>query len=230
YHYALPIFAKGGIIRKNAKGVAKSILFAQIILIIALMPIFTFQKVEGKMFAPLAFTLGYALLGSLLLSLTYVPAMCKLLLNTHVVDRHNPVAEFFRRLIFNCYQFAHRHIKATLFFFALLLTICSIGFTKIGTEFIPELNEGAIYIRATLPNSVNLDESVRLTKEMKEKLRRFQEVKFILTQTGRPNDGTDPTGFFNIEFHVQLKDDNEWRKNITKEDLLEEMEATLNVY
>ncbi|MCL4640763.1 MULTISPECIES: efflux RND transporter permease subunit [Olivibacter] len=222
--------AKGGIIRKNAKGVAKSILFAQIILIIALMPIFTFQKVEGKMFAPLAFTLGYALLGSLLLSLTYVPAMCKLLLNTHVVDRHNPVAEFFRRLIFNCYQFAHRHIKTTLFLFALLLTICSIGFTKIGTEFIPELNEGAIYIRATLPNSVNLDESVRLTKEMKEKLRRFQEVKFILTQTGRPNDGTDPTGFFNIEFHVQLKDDNEWRKNITKEDLLEEMEATLNVY
>lgn len=222
--------AKGGIIRKNAKGVAKSILFAQIILIVALMPIFTFQKVEGKMFAPLAFTLGYALLGSLLLSLTYVPAMCKLLLNANVVDKHNPVAEFFRNLIFRFHQFAHRHIKTTLFLFIALLTICCVGFSRIGTEFIPELNEGAIYIRATLPNSVNLDESVRLTKEMKQKLRKFQEVKFVLTQTGRPNDGTDPTGFFNIEFHVQLNDEKEWRKNITKEKLLEDIEAKLNVY
>ncbi|WP_134090631.1 efflux RND transporter permease subunit [Olivibacter sp. XZL3] len=222
--------AKGGIIRRNAKGVAKSILFAQIILIVALMPIFTFQKVEGKMFAPLAFTLGYALLGSLLLSLTYVPAMCKLLLNTNVVDKHNPVSEFFRKKIFRLHQFAHRHIKATLFLFIALLTICCVGFSRIGTEFIPELNEGAIYIRATLPNSINLDESVRLTKEMKQKLRKFQEVKFVLTQTGRPNDGTDPTGFFNIEFHVQLKDEEEWRKNVTKERLLEEIEAELNVY
>lgn len=222
--------AKGGIIRKNARGVAKSILFAQIILIVALMPIFTFQKVEGKMFTPLAFTLGYALLGSLLLSLTYVPAMCKLLLSTNVVDKHNPITEFLRAIIFRFYQFAYRHIKTTLFLFVALLVVCCIGFTKTGTEFIPELNEGAIYIRATLPNSVNLDESVRLTKEMKQKLRQFQEVKFVLTQTGRPNDGTDPTGFFNIEFHVQLKDEEEWRKHHTKEALLAEMEAELNVY
>lgn len=221
---------KGGIIRTNAKGVAKSILFAQIILIIALMPIFTFQKVEGKMFAPLAFTLGYALLGSLLLSLTYVPAMCKLLLKKNIVDKYNPITEFVRKTIFGLYQFSHKHLKATLFGFIVLLLISIFGFAKIGTEFIPKLNEGAIYIRATLPNSVNLEESVRLTKEMKGKLRNFQEVKFVLTQTGRPNDGTDPTGFFNIEFHVQLKDDDKWRPHVSKNQLLFEIEKKLAVY
>lgn len=222
--------SKGGIIRSNAKGVAKSILFAQIILIIALLPIFTFQKVEGKMFAPLAFTLGYALLGSLILSLTYVPAMCKVLLHKNVVDRHNPITEFVRKVIFSCYQYAHKQLRVTLIGFVLLF-LCSIfGFSKIGTEFIPKLNEGALYIRATLPNSVNLEESVRLTKEMKADISKFQEVKFVLTQTGRPNDGTDPTGFFNIEFHVQLKDTENWRTGISKDELVKEIERSLNVY
>lgn len=222
--------SKSGIIRKNAKGVAKSILFAQVILIVALLPIFTFQKVEGKMFAPLAFTLGYALLGSLLLSLTYVPAMCKLLLNKNVVDRHNPITEFVRKHIFGLFTLASRFRKATIVLFVLLLLGCAFGFTKIGTEFIPQLNEGALYIRATLPNSVNLDESVRLTKEMKAKLREFEEVEFVLTQTGRPNDGTDPTGFFNIELHVQLKDEKDWKRPIGRETLLQEVEDALNIY
>lgn len=222
--------SKGGIIRLNAKGVAKSILFAQIILIIALMPIFTFQKVEGKMFSPLAFTLGYALLGSLLLSLTYVPAMCKVLLNKNIVDKYNPITAFVRKTIFGLYQLAHRHLKATLLGFGILLVVSIFGFATIGTEFIPKLNEGAIYIRATLPNSVNLEQSVKLTQEMKKKLRNFEEVKFVLTQTGRPNDGTDPTGFFNIEFHVQLKDEGEWRPYMSKEKLLGEMERILDIY
>ncbi|WP_028295352.1 efflux RND transporter permease subunit [Olivibacter sitiensis] len=222
--------SKSGIIRRNAKGVAKSILFAQVILIVALLPIFTFQKVEGKMFAPLAFTLGYALLGSLLLSLTYVPAMCKLLLNKNVVDRHNPITEFIRKGVFALFSVASRYRKATIGLFLLLLLLCGYGFTRIGTEFIPQLNEGALYIRATLPNSVNLDESVRLTQEMKDKLRRFDEVKFVLTQTGRPNDGTDPTGFFNIEFHVQLQDEKDWARPIGKEVLLQEIENELHVY
>lgn len=221
---------KDGFIQEKAKSVAKSILFAQVILIVALMPIFTFQKVEGRMFSPLAFTLGYALLGSLLLSLTYVPVMCKLLLHKNVVDRHSAVTEFFRGIIFRMFAFATRYRKWTIVGFFALLIGCVLGFGSMGTEFIPKLNEGAIYIRATLPSSVNLDESVRLTKEMKAQLRSFDEVKFVLTQTGRPNDGTDPTGFFNIEFHVQLKDEGSWKGHITKEELLEQMEAKLRVY
>ena len=92
------------------------------------------------------------------------------------------------------------------------------------------MNEGAIYIRATLPNSINLDESVKITKQMKKKLRSFDEVQFVLSQTGRPNDGTDPTGFFNIEFHAQLKPENQWKKKIKKEELIREMKDSLDIY
>lgn len=113
--------------------------------------------------------------------------------------------------------------KLTFGLFGLILVLCGIKFHYYGSEFLPKLNEGAIYIRATLPSSINLDESVRLTKEMKGILRNFEEVKFVLTQTGRPNDGTDPTGFFNIEFHTQLKPENEWKRSISKDALLEEM-------
>lgn len=227
---AFNLMPKDRFISDRAKSVGKSILFAQIILIVALLPIFTFQKVEGKMFSPLAFTLGYALLGSLILSLTYVPVMCKLLLKKNVVDRHNPVTEWFMKGIFNLFSFASRYRKGTIVSFLLVLLICLFGFSRIGTEFIPKLNEGSIYIRATLPNSVNLDESVRLTKEIKARLRNFEPVSFVLTQTGRPNDGTDPTGFFNIEFHVQLKDEKDWKVAVSKEKLLEQMQASLDVY
>lgn len=221
---------KDDFILSKARSVAKSILFAQLILIVALVPIFSFQKVEGKMFAPLAFTLGYALLGSLILSLTYVPVMCKLLLKKNVVEKHNRFTDFLINGLYRMYAFTSRYRKQTIIAFLLVLTGSFVGFKTIGTEFIPQLNEGAIYIRATLPNSVNLKESVRLTKEMKAIIRKFEPVKFVLTQTGRPNDGTDPTGFFNIEFHVQLKDADEWKSKLTHAELLTQMEAALNVY
>ncbi|TXK48128.1 efflux RND transporter permease subunit [Pontibacter qinzhouensis] len=222
--------SKLGIIKNQTRSVAKSIFFAQIILIVALMPIFTFQKVEGKMFSPLAFTLGYALIGAVLLSLTYVPAMCKVLLNKNVVDRENPITNFIRGGMFKLYQLGAASKKLTIGLFAGLLIACGIGFSQLGTEFIPQLNEGALYVRATLPNSISLEESVKLTKEMKAKFREFDEVQFVLTQTGRPNDGTDPTGFFNIEFHVQLKDEGDWSRPVSKAELLTEMEQSLGVY
>ncbi len=224
------LMPKDGFISDRARSVGKSILFAQVILIVALLPIFTFQKVEGKMFSPLAFTLGYALLGSLILSLTYVPVMCKLLLKKNVVDRHNPVTEWFMKGIYKLFAFASRYRKGTIAVFAALLCTCLLGFSRIGTEFIPKLNEGSIYIRATLPNSINLQESVRLAGEIKARLRSFDPVSFVLTQTGRPNDGTDPTGFFNVEFHVQLKDKDQWKTKMSKEQLIDAMQKSLDVY
>lgn len=224
------LMPKDGFITQRSKGVAKSILFAQLILIIALLPIFAFQKVEGKMFAPLAFTLGYALLGSLILSLTYVPVMCKYLLNKNVVDKRNPINEFFKNNLFKIYEFTAKYRVGTIAFFTLILLLSGVGFNRLGSVFIPKLNEGAIYIRATLPNSVNLNESVRITEEMKKEIRAFDEVDFVLTQTGRPNDGTDPTGFFNIEFHVELKPVKEWKEKKPKDDLIALIENALSVY
>lgn len=222
--------SKLGTIKKSASSVASYIFFALLILIVALMPIFSFQKVEGKMFSPLAFTLGYALLGSLILSLTYVPAMCKILLTKDIKERENVISRFFKNNIYKMFNWSFTHKKLTLSMFIGLLVICGVRFHYYGSEFLPKLNEGALYIRATLPSSINLDESVRLAKEMKAKIREFDEVKFVLTQTGRPNDGTDPTGFFNIEFHTELKPESEWTRKITKDKLLEEIRLKLENY
>lgn len=222
--------SKMGIIKKSAGSVASYIFFALLILIVALLPIFSFQKVEGKMFSPLAFTLGYALLGSLILSLTYVPAMCKILLTKNIVEKENVISRFFKVNMFKLFDWSYRHKKATLISFGILLVICGVRFHYYGSEFLPKLNEGAIYVRATLPNSIHLEESVQLTQEMKGLLREYEEVDFVMSQTGRPNDGTDPTGFFNIEFHIQLKPENDWTRKISKDELLSEMRTSLEKY
>ncbi|MFV0153054.1 CusA/CzcA family heavy metal efflux RND transporter [Empedobacter falsenii] len=223
--------SKMGVIKKSAGSVASYIFFALLILIVALLPIFSFQKVEGKMFSPLAFTLGYALLGSLILSLTYVPAMCKLLFKKNMEEKENFITRFFQKTIFGLYETAFRYKKATIGIFLGILALCLFKFSHYGSEFLPKLNEGAIYIRATLPNSVNLQESTRLTKEMKELMQKdCDEIDFILTQTGRPNDGTDPTGFFNIEFNIQLKDEKDWKRKVSKEEIIQEMRDKLNHY
>jgi len=222
--------SKGGLIKNSAGSVASHLLFAQLILIVALFPIFSFQKVEGKMFSPLAFTLGYALLGSLILSLTYVPVMCKLLLTKPVKEKTNIISRMSILAVHRAYQFSSRYRKSTVILFCVLLGVCFLRFSFWGTEFIPTMNEGAVYIRATLPNSINLDEAVKITKKMKVKLREFDEVQFVLSQTGRPNDGTDPTGFFNIEFHTQLKSEKEWKRKIKKDDLIKQIQDSLDIY
>ncbi|WP_270088212.1 efflux RND transporter permease subunit [Sphingobacterium sp. SYP-B4668] len=223
--------SKLGIIKKSAGSVASYIFFALLILIVALLPIFSFQKVEGKMFSPLAFTLGYALLGSLILSLTYVPAMCKYLLNKNISEKENAISRFFGKHVFSFFKLAFKHKKWTIGLFLFILIGSAVRFHFYGSEFLPKLNEGAIYIRATLPNSINLDESVELTKEMKTMLRDdFDEIDFIMTQTGRPNDGTDPTGFFNIEFNIELKPHQEWKNKISKDELIQQMRDKLQQY
>ncbi|MCL2412976.1 MAG: efflux RND transporter permease subunit, partial [Bacteroidales bacterium] len=222
--------AKDGLIKRAASSVAGNIFFAQLILLVAFLPIFTFQKVEGKLFTPFAFTVCFALLGALILSFTYVPVMCKLILNKPVYDRPNIISQTLRDLVFRVYSFGRHYKKATIIGFVCLLLVCVVRFSHWGTEFLPRMNEGALYVRATLPNSVNLEEAVRLTQEMRQKMQTIEEVDWILTQTGRPNDGTDATGFFNIEFHLELKHRRDWNRRISQDDLISEIEEMLNVY
>jgi len=224
-------YSKSGLIKNSAGSVGSYIFFAQLTSIVALIPIFAFQKVEGKMFSPLAFTLGYALLGSLIFSLTYVPVMCKLLLTKKPLkDKSNRVTRALTNWMTSLYNLSCRYRLTTIVVFLVVFGVCLLRFMFWGTEFIPSMNEGAVYIRATLPNSVNLDESVRITKEMKAKLQKFDEVDFILTQTGRPNDGTDPTGFFNIEFHAELKPKKEWERKVSKNELINQIHDSLSIY
>src|SRR5699024_5382494 len=147
-------------------------------------------------------------------------AMCKVLLKRGVSQKENKVTRFFRSTLYRLHIWTFERMRWVIGGFVVLLALCGIKFFNYGSEFLPNLNEGAIYVRATLPNSINLKESVSLAEEIKKEIRLIEEVDFVLTQTGRPNDGTDPTGFFNIEFHIELKNKKDWKRKITQEDIL----------
>ncbi len=218
---------KMGLIRHTAKNQAKAIFFSKLIIITALIPIFSFQKVEGKMFSPLAYTLGFALLGALLFTLTLVPTLSSNLLKKNVREKHNIFLEVVRQgvtFIFNkCYTYRKIVLLGTLIFTIVGLSL----FRMLGSEFLPQLNEGSIYVRATLPQSIALNESVVIANELRAKISNYQEVRQVLSQTGRPNDGTDATGFYNIELHVDLLPMKEWNLKRNKESLINDMQNQL---
>ena len=217
------LMSKMGLIRQTAKENARAVFFSKLIIITALIPIFSFQKVEGKMFSPLAYTLGFALLGALLFTLTLVPVMSSMLLKRNVREKNNFFVRFINGKSVAFFDKCHAHRKISVG----IAGIVAVGglwmFTLLGTEFLPQLNEGSIYIRATLPQSISLNESVQLANKMRARLAAYPEVKQVLSQTGRPNDGTDATGFYNIEFHVDIYPEKEWESGLDKMQLIEKM-------
>ncbi len=227
---AFNVMSKMGIIRHTAKDRAKAVFFSKLIIITALVPIFSFQKVEGKMFSPLAYTLGFALLGALIFTLTLVPVLSSMLLKKNVREKHNPFLAWVNRMATGLFDRCHAHKRMTV---TMTTAVAAVGlwcFTLLGTEFLPQLNEGSIYIRATLPQSISLDESVELANRMRRTLASYPEVRQVLSQTGRPNDGTDATGFYNIEFHVDIYPEKQWESKLTKAELIEKMQERLDIY
>jgi cobalt-zinc-cadmium resistance protein CzcA len=222
--------AKLGIIRKTGTELGKAIFFSKLIIITCLVPIFSFQKVEGKLFSPLAWTLGFALLGALIFTLTLVPVLASMLLKKNVREKHNILVEWITKGTMSAFDFSFAHKRMSVLLSLVLVVIGFSGFTLLGTEFLPQLNEGSIYVRATMPMSISLPESVRQTIKMRTILRDFSEVKAVVSQTGRPNDGTDPTGFYNAEFLVDIYPKDEWKRKITKEELIEQMQGRLAVF
>ena len=224
------LMSKMGLIRQTAKEKARAVFFSKLIIITALIPIFSFQKVEGKMFSPWAYTLGFALLGALLFTLTLVPVMSSMLLKRNVREKNNFFVRFINGKSVAFFDKCHAHRKISVG----IAGIVAVGglwmFTLLGTEFLPQLNEGSIYIRATLPQSISLNESVQLANKMRARLAAYPEVKQVLSQTGRPNDGTDATGFYNIEFHVDIYPEKEWESGLDKMQLIEKMQEDLSMY
>ena len=227
---AFNLMSKMGIIRHTAKDCAKAVFFSKLIIITALVPIFSFQKVEGKMFSPLAYTLGFALLGALIFTLTLVPVLSSMLLKKEVREKHNPFLAWINRKSIGIFDWCHARKKRTITFATLVAAVGIWCFTLLGSEFLPQLNEGSIYIRATLPQSISLDESVTLANQIRRKLAAYPEVRQVLSQTGRPNDGTDATGFYNIEFHVDIYPEKEWESERSKAGLIEKMQEDLAIY
>ncbi len=220
--------AKMGLIKKHGAELGKAIFFAKLIIIAALLPIFSFEKVEGKMFSPLAYTLGFALLGALITTLTLVPVLIHLLLNKNVKEKHNPVVEFLVKTMTNGFSFTYRH-KVTIVVISFVIIVLGLfSFKFLGSEFLPELDEGSIWLRVQLPYSISLDKSVEISKQVKDRLMTFPQVKNIISQTGRPDDGTDVAGFYNNEFDIMLYPEDDWKPLITKDELVDEMNNKLS--
>jgi cobalt-zinc-cadmium resistance protein CzcA len=221
--------AKMGLIKKYGAQFGKTIFFAKLIIITGLMPIFAFQKVEGKLFSPLAYTLGFALLGALITTLTLVPVLINVLLRKNVHEKHNPFVHFLTGMMVRGFMFHWKHKKSTVTIAFLIIGVGFYSFTFLGSEFLPELDEGAIWLRAQLPYSASLDESVKVAREVRKMVMEFPQVKVIASQTGRPDDGTDVTGFYNNEFDVLLYPEDDWNPHITKDELIDTMNKKLSV-
>lgn len=222
--------AKMGWIKQTGGELAKAIFFSKLIIIISLIPIFSFQKVEGKMFSPLAWTLGFALLGALLFTLTLVPVLSSLLLNKNVKEKHNPVVKFFDFIVMRGFNwtYGHKRLSMVMAFGFMFLTFFSARW--LGTEFLPQLNEGSLWVTTELPMSMSLTESVKMAHAIREDLGGFPEVKRVLSQVGRSNDGTDPNGFYFVQYQVDLAAKKDWTRKITQDELIGQMEQRLKKY
>ena len=221
--------AKMGMIRKKGAELAKAIFFSKVIIITALLPIFSFQKVEGKLFSPLAYTLGFALIGALIFTLTLVPVLVNALLNKNVKEKHNPFTHFMTARIMGGFRLVFSNKRLSLGISAIVIVLGLYSFKFLGTEFLPELNEGSIWVRATMPYSIDLDKSVQVANQMRSIMMQYPQVRKVVSQTGRPDDGTDVAGFYNNEFDVALYPQDDWDPKISKNELIEKMRSSLSV-
>lgn len=222
--------SKLGLIKTTATQTGKAVFFSKLIIITALLPIFSFEKVEGKMFSPLAYTLGFALLGALIFTLTLVPVLCSVLLKRNVKEKHTFIVSFFERIVSKGFDWTFAHKKVTFGMTVLLVGMTLFSFRWMGTEFLPQLNEGALWVEAKMPMSMSLTETVKTVRTLREELMEFREVNGVLSQTGRSNDGTDPSGFYYVQMQVNLKPKDEWDRKITMDGLIEEMDVKLRQY
>ena len=222
--------SKLGLVKKAGSELGKAIFFSKLIIITSLVPIFSFEKVEGKLFSPLAYTLGFALLGALLFTLTLVPVLASILFDKNVKEKHNPVVNFFNKIVSNGFAFTLRNKNKSFWAAMIIIAASTFSFKFLGSEFLPTLNEGALWVEAKLPMSSSINETVKFVKIFREELNEFDEVESVLSQIGRSNDGTDPSGFFYVQCQVNLKPQKKWERDITVEQLIEEMDAKLRQY
>lgn len=221
--------SKLGLLKNKGAELGKAIFFAKLIIIAALLPIFSFQKVEGKLFSPLAYTLGFALLGALIITLTLVPVLISLLLRKNIREKHNPIVHHITGFMLKGFAFTTRHKRTSIIVSLVVIAFGLFSFKFLGSEFLPELDEGSIYVRVQLPYSISLDKSVEVANLVRKKLIQFPQVQHVVSQTGRPDDGTDVAGFYNNEFDVLLYPEDSWKPKITKEKLVSEMNKSLSV-
>jgi len=215
-------------VAEASKEVARPTLFSLLIIIAAYIPIFSLQRVEGRIFSPLAYTVVSALVGALLVSFTLVPVLCAMALKKPKVMRDSPLLTLAQRVFDPTIRFAMKNVVIVLILAAGVLGGAIALMPRLGSEFLPALNEGALYVTVALPGNISLSDGRALTPRLAGILRRTPEVVSVLSQLGRPEDGTDTKLPNNLELFIKLKPMAEWRHDKhTMSDLIEEMSYAL---
>ncbi len=205
----------------SAREVNRSIFFSAAIIIAGFLPLFTLSGVEGHIFGPMATTYAYAILGGLIATFTIAPALSSILLTKDVTETETFLVQWMRRIYNPVIEFAL--VNRTLILAGALVLIIAAGLAmkSLGLEFLPKLEEGNMWIRASMPASISLEEGNAYVNRIRILLKSYPEVKTVISQDGRPDDGTDATGFFNAEFFVPLIPFDTWPKGVNKENLTE---------
>jgi cobalt-zinc-cadmium resistance protein CzcA len=219
-------------IRAAAHEVQRPVFYAKAMVITAFLPIFTLQRVEGRLFRPMAWTVAFALLGALVFSILIATVLASYAFRAGVKEWRNPVIEW----ITGQYRYGvtwavhHRAVMVGMSVAGIGVTVLLLLSGMIGSEFLPHLDEGAIWVRGTLAPSTGPTEGIRVADQARVLLAKFPEVTVTTSQVGRPDDGTDTTGFFNTEYFVDLKPKNQWRPvfHEDKEQLIAAMNAELS--
>jgi len=219
--------AKLAVIADSAAQVSRSIFFSAAIIIASFVPLFTMTGVEGHIFGPMARTYAYAILGGLVATFTITPALSALLLPNDLTEKETFLVRQLRRAYGPAVEFALANRVLTLGGMGVLLAITVLSASSLGTEFLPHLEEGNFWIRATMPGAISLEEGDSYVNRMRAVIKGYPEVQTVVSQHGRPDDGTDATGFFNAEFFVPLKAFDTWPGHIGKEKLTQQLSADL---
>jgi heavy metal efflux system protein len=215
------------IVAAAAREVVRPIFFSTAVIVTAFLPLFTMTGVEGKIFGPMAMTYGLALSGALILALTFSPAMSSLALKPRPGERETFLVRWIRAGYSRVFRATLALPAITVGLAMIALVAGGVMFSRLGGEFMPKLEEGNVYVRATMPNSISYSYASQLADQMRAIFKGHPEVTTVISQLGRPDDGTDPTSFFNCEFIVNLKPFDEWPRGRVKADLVKELNDEL---
>jgi cobalt-zinc-cadmium resistance protein CzcA len=219
------------IIRDAAAEVDRPLFYAVAVIVASFLPIYVLAGPSGILFKPMADTMVFALVGSLIITLTLLPVLCSWFMRNGVRERHNVVFEAIKSVYTAGLDFCLASPWLTTFASALLLAGSLLLIPHIGAEFMPQLDEGALWVRATMPYTISFDESAKITPQIRDVLKSFPEVTTVASELGRPDDGTDSTGFFNVEFFVGLKPYAKWTGAYrTKAKLIEAINEKLSSF
>ncbi len=209
----------------SALQIDKAVFFSTTIIVAAFIPLFTMQGVEGQIFNPMAKTYAYALVGALIATFTVTPCLASLLLPAHVAEVETLIVRGIRQIYTPVLNWSLGHRKISVTIGAVFLGLTGILGSQLGSEFLPALEEGNLWIRATLPPTISLEAGMPIVNRLREILLTHPEVITVVSQHGRPDNGSDATGFFNAEFFVPLKPFDEWPKGLDKDKLIDRLQT-----